>query len=206
MFWGLWNHPEALQHSESREHFGGLMAVWGGCTILGLWDHCGGVAAIPRVAELGFLDTPAKAAAGKRLPASPSQKIPPAELGSGSSPGSPERRHRGEHPPSLGHSRIIFPINNNRSPFFPRRRSEAGPSVSGSRSWRIWVEIQEGWKKSQERARYSCSVYGTGRIHCATPRSVNYHRAINRAEKDPRAPRGHRRRRLARFGTSTFLL
>lgn len=68
------------------------------------------------------------------------------------------------------------------------------------------MEIKEKKKKRKVRARYSCSVYGTGRIHCATPRSVNYHRAINRAEKDPRALRGRHRRRLARFGTSTFLL
>lgn len=33
----------------------------------------------------------------------------------------------------------------------------------------------------------SCSVYGTGRIHCEQSRSVNYRRAINRAETDPRA-------------------
>lgn len=32
----------------------------------------------------------------------------------------------------------------------------------------------------------SCSVYGTGRIHCEQSRSVNYRRAINRAETDPR--------------------
>lgn len=31
----------------------------------------------------------------------------------------------------------------------------------------------------------SCSVYGTGRIHCESTLSVNYHRAINRAEKEP---------------------
>ena len=31
----------------------------------------------------------------------------------------------------------------------------------------------------------SCSVYGTGRIHCESSLSVNYHRAINRAEKEP---------------------
>lgn len=31
----------------------------------------------------------------------------------------------------------------------------------------------------------SCSVYGTGRIHCESSTSVNYHRAINRAEKEP---------------------
>lgn len=31
----------------------------------------------------------------------------------------------------------------------------------------------------------SCSVYGTGRIHCHSKLSVNYHRAINRAEKEP---------------------
>lgn len=31
----------------------------------------------------------------------------------------------------------------------------------------------------------SCSVYGTGRIHCHSKISVNYHRAINRAEKEP---------------------
>lgn len=31
----------------------------------------------------------------------------------------------------------------------------------------------------------SCSVYGTGRIHCHNKISVNYHRAINRAEKEP---------------------
>lgn len=36
---------------------------------------------------------------------------------------------------------------------------------------------------------YSCSVYGTGRIHCENTLSVNYHRAINRAEKEPRGPR-----------------
>ena len=35
----------------------------------------------------------------------------------------------------------------------------------------------------------SCSVYGTGRIHCESTLSVNYHRAINRAEKEPRIPR-----------------
>lgn len=34
--------------------------------------------------------------------------------------------------------------------------------------------------------RDSCSVYGTGRIHCEQSRSVNYRRAINRAETDPR--------------------
>lgn len=50
----------------------------------------------------------------------------------------------------------------------------------------FWGKMME----KQVRARYSCSVYGTGRIHCATPRSVNYHRAINRAEKGPRAPAG----------------
>lgn len=30
-------------------------------------------------------------------------------------------------------------------------------------------------------------MYGTGRIHCGQSRSVNYRRAINRAETDPRA-------------------
>lgn len=34
----------------------------------------------------------------------------------------------------------------------------------------------------------SCSVYGTGRIHCEQSRSVNYRRAINRAETEPRVP------------------
>ena len=28
-------------------------------------------------------------------------------------------------------------------------------------------------------------MYGTGRIHCESSLSVNYHRAINRAEKEP---------------------
>lgn len=35
----------------------------------------------------------------------------------------------------------------------------------------------------------SCPVYGTGRIHCEQSRSVNYRRAINRAETDPRVRR-----------------
>lgn len=34
----------------------------------------------------------------------------------------------------------------------------------------------------------SCSVYGTGRIHCEQSQSVNYRRAINRAETEPRVP------------------
>lgn len=33
----------------------------------------------------------------------------------------------------------------------------------------------------------SWSVYGTGRIHCEQSRSVNYRRAIHRAETEPRA-------------------
>lgn len=37
-----------------------------------------------------------------------------------------------------------------------------------------------GWGET-----HSCPVYGTGRIHCEKTLSVNYHRAINRAEKDP---------------------
>lgn len=80
----------------------------------------------------------------------------------------------------------------------------------------------------------SCPVYGTGRIHCEQSQSVNYRRAINRAETDPRVPRSSsplcldlavfrgaevqrppllRPQRacssticLADFGTSTFLL
>lgn len=39
--------------------------------------------------------------------------------------------------------------------------------------------------------RDSCSVYGTGRIHCEQSRSVNYRRAINRAETDPRVSQEH---------------
>lgn len=34
-------------------------------------------------------------------------------------------------------------------------------------------------------------MYGTGRIHCEQSRSVNYRRAINRAETDPRVSREH---------------
>lgn len=41
----------------------------------------------------------------------------------------------------------------------------------------------------QAGERDSCSVYGTGRIHCEQSRSVNYRRAINRAETEPRVPR-----------------
>lgn len=37
----------------------------------------------------------------------------------------------------------------------------------------------------------SCSVYGTGRIHCEQSQSVNYRRAINRAETDPRVSQEH---------------
>lgn len=186
-FWGVWNHPETLQH------FGDL------------GPYLGGLQPPQGVADLGlgFLENPAKAAAGKWLPASPSQKIPQPgwdwilpTLPGAAAPG------RALVSPWLGRSRIISPIENNRFPFFPV--AVARPGALGSCSWGIWVEMRG--EKRQVRARYSCSVYGTGRIHCATPRSVNYHRAINRAEKDPRAPRGRRPARLARFGTSTFLL
>lgn len=43
----------------------------------------------------------------------------------------------------------------------------------------------------QAAERDSCSVYGTGRIHCEQSQSVNYRRAINRAETDPRVPLEH---------------
>lgn len=62
------------------------------------------------------------------------------------------------------------------------------------------VELVKGWGEEGCRGtqagvslqgpkageRDSCSVYGTGRIHCEQSRSVNYRRAINRAETDPR--------------------
>lgn len=44
---------------------------------------------------------------------------------------------------------------------------------------------------SAGRERDSCSVYGTGRIHCERSRSVNYRRAINRAETDLRGSQEH---------------
>lgn len=52
----------------------------------------------------------------------------------------------------------------------------------------------------QPRERHSCSVYGTGRIHCEQSRSVNYRRAINRAETDPRVSREHSSPPLAPVG------
>lgn len=42
-----------------------------------------------------------------------------------------------------------------------------------------------GGRLRRWRDNDSCSVYGTGRIHCESSLSVNYHRAINRAEKEP---------------------
>ncbi len=61
-------------------------------------------------------------------------------------------------------------------------------------------------------------MYGTGRIHCHSTLSVNYHRAINRVETEPhclyvrvhicfnRKPAVKFPIFFAHFGTSTFLL
>ena len=49
----------------------------------------------------------------------------------------------------------------------------------------------QGPHAGQAGERDSCSVYGTGRIHCEQSRSVNYRRAINRAETDPRVSQEH---------------
>lgn len=46
--------------------------------------------------------------------------------------------------------------------------------------WQIYILHVVHWCNAD-----SCSVYGTGRIHCEGTLSVNYHRAINRAEKEP---------------------
>lgn len=70
------------------------------------------------------------------------------------------------------------------------------PGFGGRRDLR---RDAENWERargslsagSAGRERDSCSVYGTGRIHCEQSRSVNYRRAINRAETDPRVSREH---------------
>lgn len=52
-----------------------------------------------------------------------------------------------------------------------------------------WVGVSLQGPQAGERD--SCSVYGTGRIHCEQSQSVNYRRAINRAETDPRVSQEH---------------
>lgn len=121
-FWGCGTIQRLCSALRFGTLLGGLWPSGGGCNISGVWDHFGGLGPF-----WGVYGWDSCKSSGWKMDSSISiPKIAPGEQGSGSSPPSPERQHRGEHLPSLTPSPSILPIDNDPFPLSCRHSGLGG--------------------------------------------------------------------------------